>query len=50
MATVFWDHNGVFILYFIDRRGTANVERYCDTQEGCGRPSVAKGLGDSAKA
>lgn len=50
MATVFWDHKGVFIPYFIDRSDTANVERYCNTQGGFGRSSVAKGLGDSAKA
>ena len=44
----FLGHNGVFLPYFIDRRDTANVERYCNKQGSCSRPSVAKGLGDSA--
>lgn len=50
MATVFWDHNGVVLAYFLVRPDTVNVEHYCNTQGVCGRPSVAKGLGYSVKA
>jgi hypothetical protein len=47
MTTVFWDHNGVFLAYFFDRRVTANVELCYNTH---GRLLQAICLGDSAKA
>jgi hypothetical protein len=52
VATVFWDHNGMFFcfVYFLDRRDTVSVEHYCSTQASCGRPFVAKGLDFCAKA
>jgi hypothetical protein len=47
MTTVFWDHNGVFLAYFLDRRATAHVELCYNTHGGL-RQVIC--LGDSAKA
>lgn len=47
MTTVFWDHNGVFLAYFLDRRVTAHVE-LCYITHGRLRQAIC--LDDSAKA